>query len=258
MIADSVITIRALGDNFICLCPYSQDDTFVVDPCDSSAVLRVVTERGLNLTTILATHHHWDHVGGISELKKATGCRVIGGDKRRIPAIDRCVGDGDIITAGRAEIRVIATPGHTRTSVCYYVSPSADEEHGVVFTGDAMFVGGCGRLLECEAETMLGSLLKLARLPDGTRVYCGHDYALENYQFALRIEPSNMAVQQRLEQLRKQTAQGHPTVPSTILDEKTTNPFLRTHSPELKRALNMPDADTVAVFAELRRRKNLF
>lgn len=258
MIPNTVTTIRALGDNFIYLYRYDQSNAFAVDPCDGASVLRIIRQRGLNLTMVLATHHHWDHVAGIAELKKATGCQVIGGDKQRIPAIDRLVGQGDLITAGSAEIRVLATPGHTRTSVCYYVTPSRDNEHGIVWTGDTMFVGGCGRVLECDAQTMLGSLLKLGDLPAETAVYCGHDYTLENYQFAVGIEPGNGVVRQRLEEVRHLTKQGRPTVPSTILEEKTSNVFLRADSYEVKAAINMPDADPVRVFAELRRRKDLF
>ncbi len=126
---DSVITIPALGDNFIYLCRYNQSNALVVDPSDASLVLDTLKEHSLNLTTILATHHHWDHTAGTIELKEKTGCKVIGPDKQRIPGIDRVVEDGEILTIDNIKIQVITTPGHTRTAVCYYMQPSNDNEN---------------------------------------------------------------------------------------------------------------------------------
>jgi hydroxyacylglutathione hydrolase len=253
-----VITIPALGDNFIYLYRYNQSDAFAVDPCDSSLVLRALQECNLNLKMILVTHHHWDHVAGIGELKQKTGCKVIGADKRRIPGIDSVVADGRILQVSDRKVRVIATPGHTSTSVCYYMESSAGNSNGILWTGDTLFVGGCGRLLECDATTMWESLQKLASLPDKTLVYCGHDYTLENYEFANGIEPGNQIVKERLDQVRQLQTQSKLTVPSTILIEKTTNCFLRAGTPELKTAIGMSDARAVEVFAELRRRKDFF
>ena len=197
----------------------------------------------LKLTHILITHHHWDHTGGVSELKAATGCAVVGGDGRRIAGIDKVVGDGDIVTLGEKRIRVISTPGHTLTSVCYYMEGNGNEG-GVVWTGDTMFAGGCGRKFEGDAGLMRESLLKIAGLPEDTLVYCGHDYTIENYEFALTIEPNNEAFKQRLEEVKRSVRAGGLTVPSTIAQEKKTNLFLQ--------------ADSVEAFAELRRRKDIF
>jgi len=283
---DSVITIPALGDNFIYLYRYNRSNALVVDPSDASLVLGTLREHGLDLTTVLATHHHWDHTAGIIQLKEKTGCKVIGGDKQRIPGIDSVVEDGKILAIGNTKIQVIATPGHTRTAVCYYVQPSNDNKNGILWTGDTLFVGGCGRLLECDARSMWDSLLKLASLPDDTLIYCGHDYTMENYQFALSIEPDNQAVKQCLSEprpvldgrgeVRQAQSAGRQTVPpegvpfgtfrrvaatarqATMLRERTTNPFLRADTSELKTALNMPQAQAVEVFAELRRRKDGF
>ena len=254
----SIITIPALGDNLIYVYRYDRSDSLVVDPGDSSAVVRILKEHGLALTTILVTHHHGDHTGGTAELKRKTGCTVIGGDRARTPGIDRLVEDGQILTLGDTRIQVIATPGHTRTSVCYYVPPSNGDKSGILWTGDTLFVGGCGRLLECDAQTMRQSLLRLASLPNETLVYCGHDYTLENYEFASSIEPDNPAVRQRLDEIKQAHRQGRPTVPSTMLQEKATNPFLRADTPELKAALKMSQARAADVFAELRRRKDVF
>jgi hydroxyacylglutathione hydrolase len=138
------------------------------------------------------------------------------------------------------------------------MEPSTGNENGILWTGDTLFVGGCGRLLECNAQSMWDSLQRLASLPDDTLVYCGHDYTLENYEFASGIEPGNPVVKERLEQIRQMLKRSELTVPSTMLQERTTNCFLRAGTPELKAALGMPQAQTVDVFAELRRRKDVF
>jgi len=217
-------------------------------------VLRTLKEQDLSLKMILLTHHHWDHTGGVAELKEKTGCKVIGGDKRRIRGVDQLVADGEILPVGDAEVRVIATPGHTSTSVCYYLVPSPANASGILWTGDTLFVGGCGRLFDGNAKLMYESLQKLTSLPDDTLVYCGHDYTVENYEFALSIEPDNQAISQRLNDIR----QSGQTVPSTILQERTTNVFLLAGTPKLEAALNMPEAKDVEVFAELRRCKDIF
>jgi hydroxyacylglutathione hydrolase len=255
---DPLIVIPALGDNFIYLYRFSQNSTFVVDPSDFSSVLNTLEKHTLNLETILVTHHHWDHLAGAAELKKKTGCRIIGSDKERIPGIDDVINDGQTITTGDIKIQVIATPGHTRTSVCYYMPPSNTNNTGIVWTGDTLFVGGCGRLLECNAETMWNSLCKLASLPDQTLVCCGHDYTVENYEFALTVEPNNKAVKQCLQRVKQAQKEKRPTAPSTILKEKKTNPFLRANEVVFKNALNLPHAGPVEIFAELRCRKDVF
>jgi hydroxyacylglutathione hydrolase len=253
-----VITIPAFSDNYIYLYRYDQDKAFAVDPADSAAVLAALAENGLSLTMILSTHSHYDHVGGNLELKKATGCQVIGADARRIPGIDRVVADGDIISAGSCQIHIIATPGHTDKDVCYYLPAQADNPHGAVFTGDTLFVAGCGRRFGTDALTMYNSLNKLAALPADTRVYCGHDYTIEDYEFALTVEPSNNTAKKLLQKANQASAAGTPTVPSTIEQEKLTNPFLRTDSAEIRKSLNMTKSPPHEVFAQLRRKKDTF
>lgn len=255
---DTVITIPALGDNYIYLVRYDANDSFVVDPGNASAVLKLLKKHGLNLTTILLTHHHWDHVGGASELKRKTGCEIIAGYKERSRDVDKVVEDGQVLTISEAEIKVLATPGHTLSSVCYYMLPSNAIPRGMLWTGDTLFVGGCGRLFECDPQTMWESLQKLASLPDDTFVYCGHDYTVENYEFALSIEPDNETVKKRLSEIRHALKHGELSVPSSILQEKATNIFLRAESPELKTALGMAKAHAWEIFAELRRRKDRF
>ncbi|UCF43756.1 MAG: hydroxyacylglutathione hydrolase [Planctomycetota bacterium] len=255
---DSVTTICALGDNYIYLYKCGQNNTFVVDPGDSSAVLSVLEERDLVLAAVLATHHHFDHTGGIRELKKKTGCEVIGLDRNTIPVTNRFVKGKDALEVCATRIQVITTPGHTRDSVCYYLQPSRDNQSGMLFTGDTLFIGGCGRPIECDAQTMWNSLRKIAGLPDDTLVYPGHDYTEENYEFALTIEPNNTTTKKRLQEIKERQNQGRLTVPSTVAQEKTTNIFLRADTPAIKIAINAPNAVGAEVFAELRRRKNVF
>jgi hydroxyacylglutathione hydrolase len=251
-----VIPIRAL-DNFIYLHPCGGGRAFAVDPGDATVVSRALAEHDLALAAILVTHHHWDHVAGVADLQRTTGCAVIGSDRALIPAPERTVADGSVLTVGEATVHVIATPGHTRTSVCYYI-PARSDERGVVYTGDTLFIGGCGRRLEGDAATMWRSLQRLAALPDETLVYCGHDYTLENGEFAVSIDPTNRRFRERLAEVQKALEYGRLTVPSTIAQEKAANVFLQADTPQIKAALNMLGAPPEDVFAELRRRKDLF
>ncbi|MHC4110469.1 MAG: hydroxyacylglutathione hydrolase [Planctomycetota bacterium] len=242
---EQVITIPALEDNYIYLCSYDQKNVFVVDPGNSRAVLKALEKHNLNLTHILATHGHFDHTAGIEDLKKKTGCKVIAANK------------AGILHIPNMKIQVITTPGHTRDSVCYYVQPS-ENHSGILFTGDTLFIGGCGRPIECDALTMWDSLQKIAALTDDTLVYPGHNYTEENYKFALTIEPNNKVVKKSLQAIKEWQKLGKPTVPSNIGQERATNVFLRADDPEIKSVLDMPNATAAEVFAELRRRKNIF
>ena len=254
----SPIIIDAFGDNLIYVLEYDPGKALVVDPGEAAGVVQILSERNLNLTHILCTHHHSDHTDGIGQIKRATECEVVASDVRRISVANHIVKDGDVLTLGGIEIQAIATPGHTATSMCYHVHQIGNQSNGILFTGDTLFVGGCGRPFECSADMMWRSLQRLAALPDTTLVYCGHEYTIENYEFALQIEPDSQTVRQRIQQiigLQQQT--GH-TVPSTIEQEKQTNCFLRADSAEIRSALSMPNAPAAQVFAELRSRKNRF
>lgn len=254
----NVVAIPVSGDNFSYLHRCGGGRAFAIDPGDASAVLRVLKEQGLSLTAVLLTHHHWDHVGGVAELRSKTHCDVIGVDRSLIPASDRTVTDGDVLDFPPVRVQVLATPGHTRTSVCYFIPPHSRGEPGIVYTGDTLFVGGCGRLLECDAATMWQSLQRLAALPPETLVYCGHDYTLENYEFAVAVAPDNRSFRDRLAEVQKAIEYSQLTVPSTIVRERATNIFLQADNPRIKDTLGMPDAESHEVFAELRRRKDLF
>jgi hydroxyacylglutathione hydrolase len=254
----NVIAIRSLGDNLAYVHVLQGNRALAVDPGDASVVLRALAEHGLSLAAVLLTHHHWDHVGGAAELQSQTRCDVIGVDRSLIPASDRTVSDGDALAFDGVRVDVIGTPGHTRTSVCYYVRSSNEGEPGILYSGDTLFVGGCGRLLECDAAAMWRSLQRLAALPPETLVYCGHDYAMENCEFAVATVPEGRRFHDRLAQVQKAVEYGQRTVPSTIEQERATNIFLRANDPHVKAALNMSDAEPCEVFAELRRRKDLF
>jgi len=252
-----VTVIPVLSDNYTYLL-VEGSEAAVVDPGEALPVLQILKESGLDLTTIFTTHYHGDHAGGNEELKRETGCRVIGPDDTRVPGLDRAVAHGDIVTFGSATMEVMATPGHTSSDVCFYMQPSPDDKPGAVWTGDTLFIGGCGRLYEGSPELMWESLSKLAALPPDTLVYCGHEYVIENFEFALTVEPDNPIVRRRLSDMRETRRAGRPTVPSTIREERSTNPFLRAVAPEMGAAIGMPDASAIEVFAELRKRKNVF
>ncbi len=232
---ESVITIRS-GDNFIYIYPYSNTEAIVIDPSEAGSVIEVLEKRGLSLTAILITHSHFDHTAGAGQLQKRYNCRTINANS----------------TFGDREIEVITTAGHTRDSVCFHLKPSGNQD-GIVWTGDTLFVGGCGRILGGDAKVMWKSLCRIAELADETVVYGGHDYIEENYEFSLTIEPGNEDVEKRLEQFRQSGEAG-----STIAIEKKTNIFLRSGEEGIKEAVGMADADAWEVFGELRRRKDRY
>ena len=248
----AIAIIPCLKDNYAYLIQ-NGDLTAVIDPAEAEPVAAVLRSRGAKLTHILNTHHHWDHSGGNRELKAATGAEVVGPeqDRRRIPAIDTGVDQEHGWQLGDLKVQVLEVPAHTRGAVAYVIG-------GAVFTGDTMFVMGCGRLFEGSAEMMMASLAKIAALPDDTALYCGHEYTLANARFAVSLEPGNTALQARLKAVAALRAEGKFTVPSTIGLEKATNPFLRTHSPEIRANIGLAKADDIAVFAEIRRRKDNF
>jgi len=227
--------------------------TAAVDTPDAEAVQAALGERGWRLDCILNTHHHWDHTGGNLALKQATGCRVYGpaAEDGRIPGLDHALQDGERFDFGGHAVEVLHTPGHTRGHVVYHFPAEA-----VVFTGDTLFSLGCGRLFEGTAAEMWNSLQRLRQLPPATRVYCGHEYTLANAGFALQVEADNAALRRHAEQARAQRQRQQPTLPSCIALERQANPFLRADEADVQRAVGMEGADAVAVFAELRRRKD--
>ena len=229
--------------------------TAAIDTPDAEAIDAALAEEGWHLSHILNTHWHPDHAGGNAALKRRWGCTVIGprGEADKIPGLDMRVGEGDVVELGGLSARVLDVPGHTAGHIAYWF-----EQDGVAFVGDTLFALGCGRLFEGTAPMMWNSLQKLIALPDETRVFCAHEYTQSNARFALTIEPGNAALTARAEEIDRLRAQDKPTVPSTMGQEKRTNPFLRPKSTEIRARLDLQTADDAAVFGEIRRRKDMF
>jgi hydroxyacylglutathione hydrolase len=243
-----------LKDNYGVLVHDPQSGVTVsIDAPDAEAVRHALASKGWTLTHILTTHHHADHTAGNGPLKLESGCVVIGpvGEAARIPAIDQAVKEGDTISLGKLKVSVLDTPGHTIGHISYWI-PDA----GIVFVGDTLFACGCGRVLEGTHEMMWNSLKKIASLPLGTNLYCGHEYTLANIRFALTIEPENLALQQRAAEVQEMRAAGQPTLPTTVGLELKTNVFLRPHSIAIRDRLGMRSEADWRVFGAIRERKN--
>lgn len=237
-----VVRIPALSDNYIWLVHEPQSgETTVIDPAVAEPVLAEAEKRGWRISHIWNTHWHPDHTGGNEAIKAATGAFVTApaAEAARIPTMERGVREGDVVTLGPVEARVLEVPAHTAGHIAYYL-PSEDS----VFVGDTMFAMGCGRLFEGSAGQMYANLQRLAALPPDTKVYCAHEYTASNGRFALTVEPDNQALAARMAEVEKARAAGEATVPTTIALERETNPFVR--------------ASNVEEFAERRRGKDDF
>ncbi|XP_076285976.1 hydroxyacylglutathione hydrolase, mitochondrial-like isoform X3 [Lasioglossum baleicum] len=224
-----VQVLPALEDNYMYLIiDEATQEAAIVDPVDPDAVISAVQQNNVNLTKVLTTHHHWDHAGGNEKLCKQIGnLQVYGGDDR-IGALTNKVKHDDTFNIGELKVQCLATPCHTTGHICYYIL--GDQDTPVVFTGDTLFAGGCGRFFEGTAEQMYKALVQvLGSLPNETKVYCGHEYTESNLKFGKHVEPQNEAIIQKIESVRVQRGKFQPTVPSTISEEKQTNPFMRVH-----------------------------
>lgn len=229
--------------------------TAAVDTPDAREIEMQLRAKGWRLTHILNTHHHGDHAGGNLELKSRTGCTIVGprADAARIPGIDVSVGEGDVVELGTHRAAVYDTPGHTRGHIVYHFAAAR-----AAFVGDTLFAMGCGRLFEGTPSQMWGSLQKILSWPDDTRIYCAHEYTQSNARFALTVEPQNRRLLERAASVAELRAAGTPTVPSTLGEERATNPFLRARSPDLRKTIGLERAADVEVFAKTRALKDAF
>jgi len=254
-----LLPLPAFQDNYLWLLQDGQR-ALVVDPGDAEPVLAGLRQAAARLDAILVTHHHGDHTGGVQALRTATGAVVYGPASEAIPRPFEPVRGGDTVTALGLSWQVIDVPGHTAGHVAYF-SPNVGGTP-LLFCGDTLFSGGCGRLFEGTPAQMLASLDRLAALPGATRVGCAHEYTLSNLRFARAVDPGNEKLIHYLSHCEALRSQHQPTLPSTIGQERQINPFLRTREPEVVRAaqaFNGADpGDEAAVFAAIRQWKNEF
>ena len=247
---------RCLNDNYgVLIHDPASGATAAIDAPEAPPIEAALQATGWTLTDILVTHHHGDHTGGIAELKKKYGCRVVApqAEAGKIPLADETVREGDKVNVGTLAANVIETPGHTAGHITFWFQGDK-----IVFAGDTLFSIGCGRVIEGTPEMMWASLLKLRGLPGDTRIYCGHEYTLANIKFAQTIEPNNAALAARAEQAGRQRAAGEPTIPTMLEEEKAANPFLRADVPAVAAAVGLAGKTPAEVFAEIRARKNKF
>ena len=216
-----VVAVPALADNYIWLVhDGASGETAVVDPGDAEPALAEAERRGWRIAQVWNTHKHWDHTNGNVPLKQATGCTVWG--PAEAPGHDVTLGEGDELRLGDRVGRAIAIPGHTLGHIALVF-----EQDRAAFVGDTLFAMGCGRLFEGTPQQMHGSLQRLMGLPDETALYCGHEYTLANARFAAHAEPGNSGIAERLERTAAMRARGEITLPTSVAEERATNPFVR-------------------------------
>ena len=256
----TITPIKAFADNYIWLVSNGQQ-ALVVDPGDATPVLAELKNRGLTLTNILLTHHHDDHVGGVEALVKATKAVVYGPATEALPHCDHSLVEGDLVIIPEFDLNlsVLDIPGHTAGHIAYYGQVNGKR---LVFCGDTLFVGGCGRIFEGTPTQMYDSLAKLAALPADTLVYCTHEYTASNLRFAVAAEPDNQVLLDWQKKVNEQRSLDIPTVPSTVGHELLTNPFLRcTQSTIVQQTSHWANSvltTTLDVFTQLRAWKNIF
>ncbi len=251
-----IVTIPCLEDNYAFLLHSDQTaETALIDAPEAGPILAALGKRGWQLSEIWLTHHHWDHIDGVAELKEATGAKIIGAaaDAHRLPPLNHAVSESQTYSFAGHDVQIFDVSGHTVGHIAFYVADAA-----AAFTADSLMALGCGRLFEGTADQMWTSLSKLAALPPETMICSGHEYTASNAKFALSVEPDNSDLVLRAAAIEQARASGQPTVPSILSEELATNPFLRANLPEMKAGIGMKDAPDAAVFAEIRKRKDAF
>ncbi len=244
------------NDNYAVLLHDTQTKrTAAIDAMDSSPILLRLEALNWQLTDLFVTHKHSDHINGITGLKKHTNCTVQGPAQASadIGTLDVKLKEDDTIQFGSHSIDIWETPGHCSDHISFIFS-----QEKIAFMGDTLFPLGCGRIFDSDAKHLYKSFERIAQLPDDMMIYSGHEYTLSNLKFALSLEPNNRALQERGKIIEALRAQNKPTVPTTIALEKATNPFLRLDSPEILQTLDMVGASSLAVFTEIRKRKDIF
>ena len=249
-----VTIIPCRTDNYSYMCIDSENNAFVVDPSEFLPVDIFIKENNLNLKYILNTHHHFDHIGGNIELKEKYDAKIVGSkiDKERIPGIDICLKEGEFFEFNGHKAEIIDIPGHTLGHIAFYI-----QSENIVFTGDTLFSLGCGRIFEGTPEMMFESLNKLKNLPDNTKVYCGHEYTLNNALFLESII-KDKDLSEKVKSLRELHDKQQPSIPTTIKAEKKLNFFLKSNEESFKNYLNMSKANDLEVFTYLRHLKDTF
>lgn len=255
----TVTPIEAFNDNYIwCLHKVGSTEAFVVDPGDAAVVLQALEQQGLQLAGVLITHHHFDHTGGLEGLLEHRQVPVYGPQNPAINQVSERLSAGDCITVLGRKFEVIEVPGHTLDHIAFFGAG----DNPLLFSGDTLFAGGCGRLFEGDARTMYQSLGRLASLPAATLVYCAHEYTLANLAFAAAVEPGNSELQARIARDSASREEARPTVPSRLELELATNPFLRSDQNELathmQERAGVDPKNSVAVFTAVRAWKDNF
>ena len=255
----NIQSIKAYSDNYIWLIA-TNEGNLVIDPGEAAPVINYMHQHSLGLTDILITHHHYDHVGGVIELKKDIAGKVIGPKNDQIEGLDEHVIQGMVVKSCGLKFNVIEIPGHTLDHIAYYL---ADPQQPRLFCGDTLFSGGCGRVFEGTHEQMYESLEKLKELPDNTLVYSAHEYTLANLQFAKEVEVNNYYISEYIEVCQKKIELDLPTLPSSIAIEKKVNPFMRCSETSLRQSISqaMLSSETASdseIFAYLREWKDSF
>ncbi|KAM4697507.1 LOW QUALITY PROTEIN: hydroxyacylglutathione hydrolase, mitochondrial-like [Rhinophrynus dorsalis] len=250
--------LPALTDNYMYLLIDEETrEAAIVDPVQPQKVVDAVKKHCVKLTTVLTTHHHWDHAGGNEKLvKMVSGLKVYGGDSR-VGALTQKVSHLTTFQVGALHVKCLFTPCHTSGHICYYVTKPNSSEPPAVFTGDTLFVAGCGKFFEGTAEEMYKALIEiLGRLPPETRVYCGHEYTINNLKFARNVEPNNDVIKQKLAWAKETYNRGEPTIPSTIAEEFTFNPFMRVRERSVQQHAGADNP--ISTMAAIRKEKDSF
>ncbi|KAJ8387118.1 hypothetical protein AAFF_G00160580 [Aldrovandia affinis] len=250
--------LPALTDNYMYL--LIDEDTreaAIVDPVEPIKVLDAIKKHRVRLTTVLTTHHHWDHAGGNEKLVRLLpGLKVYGGDDR-VGALTQKVSHSSTLKVGSLNVKCLFTPCHTTGHICYFVTKDNSSEPPAVFTGDTLFIGGCGKFFEGTPDEMYRALIEvLGRLPPETRVYCGHEYTINNLKFARHVEPKNEAVRRKLSWAKETYSNGEPTIPSTMAEEFTYNPFMRVREKSVQD--HAGKTDPIATMGSIRKEKDSF